>query len=77
MTISERDEKIRDFYNFIADKYKDLQMRSARLKNPEDKSTCLVDLKKMRDDIEDATHAYAEIEYLEVEDVETDEDDFF
>jgi len=70
MTYEERELKIHEFYVFIADKFKDIQLRGQELKHPEDKSMTLMPLKKMKDDIDDILRAYGEIEYLEVSDID-------
>lgn len=65
MTQRDIDEKTSDWLNIIADKFKDMQMQSQALKNPEDETKNNVILTKISDDIADIRRAFGEINVLE------------
>lgn len=70
MTFEEKEIRIHEFQVFIADKYKDIQLRSQELKHPDDKTLSVPPLKRIKDDIDDVLKAFDEIDYLMVTDID-------
>lgn len=64
MTQREIDEKISNWRNIISDKFKDMQMQSQALKNPEDETKNNIILTKISDDIADIRRAFGEVKVL-------------
>lgn len=77
MTQKQLDNKIYELKSFVADKFKDIQMQSASLKNPEDQMKSNQTMTKITDDIADIRKAFGDIKVLESEVPEEDEDDFW
>ncbi len=74
MTQKQLDNKIYELKSFAADKFKDIQMQAASLKNPEDQMKVNQTMTKITDDIADIRKAFGDIKTLESE-VPEDEDD--
>lgn len=65
MTQAEIDKKMFELNNFIADKFKDMQMLTQTLRNPEDVLKSNQTMTKITDSIADVRRAYSDISALD------------
>ncbi len=56
------EEKIYEFYEYIADKIVDMKNYVEHMKNPEDREVIELDVQKVKDACADITRAYGEID---------------
>lgn len=56
------DEKCYEYYEYIANKVVDLKQYVEHMKNPEDRESMSTDMLKIKDALEDISHAYDSID---------------
>lgn len=67
MTLQEIEDRDYELRSFIADKFKDIQMQSNALKNPEDEDKNKTTLIKICDAVEDIRRSYGQLLELSME----------
>lgn len=76
MTKSQIDRKRFDLHCFISDKFKDIQMQAAALKNPEDQTKDNQLMTKIADDIADVRRAFGDITELDAQIPDEEHEEF-
>lgn len=64
------DERVYEFYEFIANKVVDLKHYVEHMKNPEDRESMSGDILKIKDALDEINHAYDAIDEIEMSDDE-------